>query len=74
LPYTCSPFPPEAKPNPGPPILRLNWLTIIPNWGSPHDTQLKMVRRYVFSSSVRILSCLQDSSSSTKASHEHTPQ
>ena len=41
---------------------------------SLHDTQLKMVRKYVFSSSDFILSCLQDSSSSTKPSQRaHLP-
>jgi hypothetical protein len=41
-----------AKPYPGPPVPLLNWLTIMPNWGSLHDTQLKTDQRYVFSSSI----------------------
>jgi hypothetical protein len=57
-----------AKPNPGPPVPLLNLLTIMPNWGSLHDTQLKTNRRYVFSSSILVLSCLQDSRADYKPS------
>ena len=40
----------------------------MPNWGSLHDTQLKIDRRYVFSSLILILSCLQDSRADCKPS------
>jgi hypothetical protein len=32
----------ESKPILGPPLPLLNWLTTMPNWGSLHDTQLKI--------------------------------
>ena len=61
-------LPLAAKPNPIPLVPLLNWLTMMTNWGSLHDTQLKTDRRYVFSSSILVLSCLQDSTTDCKPS------